>query len=105
MDTRLGRAQYFVIQDTESGEVEALDNAENLNAMQGAGVQAGQNLANAGVEAVLTGNCGPKAFQVLDAAGVKVYLGISGTVADALAAFKDGKLQLADAANKPGHWA
>ena len=45
-----------------------------------------------------------KAFQGLQAAGIKVAVGAAGTVADALAAFKEGKLQEADDANVEGHW-
>jgi len=35
---------------------------------------------------------------------VKVYVGASGTVADALSAFKEGKLEEAGEANVEGRW-
>ena len=104
VDPRLGRAHFFLIYDTDSKRAETLDNAQNLNAAQGAGVQAAQNLAKAEVQAVLTGNCGPKAFQVLNAAGITVYVGLSGSVSEAIAEFESGRLEPCDAANKPGHW-
>ncbi|MBM4016796.1 MAG: hypothetical protein FJ288_00475 [Planctomycetes bacterium] len=49
-------------------------------------------------------NCGPKAFRVLAAAGIKVFLGATGTVGEAVAAFKEGRLAEAAEANVEGHW-
>ncbi len=104
VDPRFGRAQSFIVCDTESGEWELVSNSVNLNAMQGAGIQTAQMLAKTGVAAVVTGHCGPKAFRVLDAAGIKVYSGASGTVTEALDAFKNGQLQAASGPDVEGHW-
>ncbi len=104
IDPRFGRAQKFVIVDTENGNYEAIDNSQNLNAAQGAGIQAAQNVASKSVEAVVTVHCGPKAFTTLSAAGIAVYTGASGTIRDVLAAFKDGKLQQTEGADVQGHW-
>ena len=104
IDPRFGRARHFLVVDTESGEWACHDNAMNLNAAQGAGIQAGEAVARLGVEAVITGHVGPKAFRVLAAAGVKVYLAGGGTVADAVRQFKAGELKEAAAANAEGHW-
>ena len=68
MASRFGRARYFIIYDVDSGEMEAVDNAQNLDAPQGAGIQAARNVADAGVQAVITGNVGPRAFAALQAA-------------------------------------
>ncbi|MBN2216019.1 MAG: NifB/NifX family molybdenum-iron cluster-binding protein, partial [Pirellulales bacterium] len=95
VDPRFGRAKYFVVVDTDAGTASAHDNAQNLNAPQGAGIQAGQAVARLGVEAVLTGHVGPKAFTTLAAANIAVYTGISGTVQDAVEQFKQGGLILA----------
>ena len=65
---RFGRAAGFVIVDTVSGESSFCDNVQNLNAAQGAGIQAAQNVARHGVDCVITGHCGPKAFRTLAAA-------------------------------------
>ena len=53
VDPRFGRARYFVIVDTDTGESRAVDNEQNLNAAQGAGIQAAQLVATQGVEALL----------------------------------------------------
>lgn len=57
VDPRFGRCGYFLIIDTDTDKVEAL---QNPGAQQtgGAGIQAGQLMASRGVEVVLTGNMG-----------------------------------------------
>ncbi len=92
VDPRFGRCQYFIIFDSETGAFEALDNA-SVSLGGGAGVQSAQAIAEKGAEAVLTGNVGPNAFQVLSAAGISVYAGVSGKVSDAIAQFRSGKLK------------
>jgi predicted Fe-Mo cluster-binding NifX family protein len=105
VDPRFGRTKYFLLVDTNTGEFSAHDNAQNLNAPQGAGIQAAQTVAQLGAEAVLTGHVGPKAFTTLQAANIAVYTGISGTVENAIKQFKTGHLSLAAKADVEGHWA
>ena len=104
VDPRFGRAQHFVVVDTETAEMSAVDNQQNLNAAQGAGIQAGRNVVELGVQAVITGHVGPKAFATLAAGGIEIYTGASGTVADAIEQFKAGKLECAKNADVDGHW-
>jgi len=104
IDLRFGRAKWLIVVDTESGDFQAHDNAVNLNAAQGAGIQTGQNVANLGVEAVITGNVGPNAFKTLNAADIKIFLAEKQTVADAMNSFRAGKLKEVDQANVEGHW-
>jgi len=104
VDPRFGRARFFIVSETETGQFSAVDNAQNLNAPQGAGIQAGKNVIELGAEVVITGHVGPKAFATLQAGGVKVYTGATGTVADAIEQFKAGKLELSSGADVEGHW-
>ena len=104
VDPRFGRAAHFVIVDTESGEHEVIENSQNLGAAQGAGIQSAQAVIQAGAQALLTGNCGPKAFRALSAGGVAVIVGISGTVKEALDRFAKGELSPSDTPNVEGHW-
>ena len=104
IDLRFGRAKWLIVVDTESGDLQAHDNAVNLNAAQGAGIQTGQNIANLCVEAVITGNIGPNAFKTLNAANVKIFLAKKQTVGEAIDSFKTGKLEEVDQANVEGHW-
>ncbi len=104
LDPRFGRSQFFIVFDTETDSFEAVDNSQNLNAAQGAGIQAGQNIANFGAGAVITGNVGPNAFRTLSAAGIKIYLCREGTVQQALDQYKAGNLQESGQSNVQGHW-
>ncbi len=104
VDPRFGRAKYFVVVDTETGDFTVADNSQNLNAAQGAGIQAGKNVVDLGAKVVVTGHVGPKAFATLQAGGVSIYTGASGTVADAVEQFKAGKLQQSNGADVQGHW-
>lgn len=104
VDLRFGRAKWLLVVDTETGDFEAHDNVQNLNAAQGAGIQTGQNIVNLGVEAVITGNVGPNAFKTLTAGDVKIYLAQKQTIEQAIKAFKAGELKEVDNANVEGHW-
>lgn len=104
IDPRFGRAAGFIIYDDQTGTYEHISNQQNLQAMQGAGGQAAQNVAQTGVQAVISGHVGPKAFFALRAGGIDIYLSQSGTVQEALDAFKAGKLEKTQDADKPGHW-
>jgi len=92
VDPRFGRCQHFIVIDPQSMEVETLDNS-NAMAAGGAGISTAQMIAGKGVEVVLTGNCGPNAYQTLSAAGVQVITGVSGGIKDAIEAFKEGRFQ------------
>jgi len=106
VDLSFGRAKWFVVVDSDSGAVDAHSNRQNVNAAQGAGIQAAQNVANLDVEVVLTGNVGPNAFRALQAAGIRMY--IVGRdierVEDAIAQWKAGHLQEVHEATIEGHW-
>ncbi|OPZ82613.1 MAG: Dinitrogenase iron-molybdenum cofactor [bacterium ADurb.Bin429] len=104
IDARFGRAPWFLVYDTETQAWEAVANTSNLQTAQGAGIQSAETIARRGVAVVLAPHCGPKAFRVLQAAGVTVHLGVSGTVNDALTAYQAGQLPPAVAADVEGHW-
>jgi predicted Fe-Mo cluster-binding NifX family protein len=105
IDPRFGRAQKFLLVETDSGEFQSIDNTQNVNAIQGAGIQAGQTAAQHGAQVVITGNCGPNAFRTLESAGIQVVVGAAGTVGDAIEGFKSGQLKPAKSSNVQGHWA
>lgn len=104
VDPRFGRARYFILVDSDTGDAVVHDNAQNLDAPQGAGIQAAQAAVRLGAEAVLTGHVGPKAFATLQAAGVAVYGGAVGSVAQAIEMFRRGGLRPAVKADVEGHW-
>jgi predicted Fe-Mo cluster-binding NifX family protein len=103
VDARFGRCSYFLIVDPETMEFEAVENPY-INASGGAGIQAAQLVAGKDVQAVLTGSCGPNAFQTLTAAGVKVIVGVTGTVKAAVGSYVSGAFQGASGPDVPPHF-
>ena len=104
VDPRVGRAQVFLVVDTDTGEFEAVDNRQNLEAAHGAGIQAARIVAEHGAGVVITGHCGPNAFRTLSAAGIDVVVGAEGTVREALESFKTRELRALPNADVEGHW-
>ncbi|MGB9735494.1 MAG: NifB/NifX family molybdenum-iron cluster-binding protein [bacterium] len=92
VDPRFGRAPYFILVNPDTLEFVALENA-NADAEGGAGTQAGQFIISNNVKALLTGSVGPNAYETLNAAGVKIYTGITGTVKQVIKDYKAGKLK------------
>ncbi len=103
VDPRFGRAAYILIVDTFSMSIDVIDNAKNGNALKGAGIQTASEVSGRGADALLTGYCGPNAFQTLKAAGIKVANDISGTVKEAVTAFNDGRVIFSNSSNMQAH--
>lgn len=104
LDNRFGRCAKFLIYDLSNDTFEAIDNQQNLNATQGAGIQSAETIARQGVGALVTGHVGPKAFRVLTAAGIKIYTTNAGTVTEALELYRTGELGKLHSADVEGHW-
>jgi predicted Fe-Mo cluster-binding NifX family protein len=104
VDQRFGRAKLFLIVDTETNETKAVDNQQNLDAPQGAGIQAAKTIIDQGAEALITGHCGPNAFKALQTSGVKIVVGAQGTVGQMVEKLKNGELEFAQNSDVPGHW-
>lgn len=104
-NSTFGRAPKFLIYDLESDSVEIVDNKQNLQAAQGAGIQAAQIISKTGAQVLVSGHCGPKAFRVLAAQGIKVFYAKEPSVAAALKAYREGKLVPANAADVESHHA
>jgi predicted DNA-binding protein (UPF0251 family)/predicted Fe-Mo cluster-binding NifX family protein len=101
VDPRFGRAAGFVVVDLDTMETQYIDNGQSQVMAQGAGIQAAELVARAGASWLLTGYVGPKAFQALTAAGIKIGQNLEGmTVREAVERFKSGSLQVADSPNR-----
>ncbi len=96
LDPRFGRCRYFLLVDTDTMEWQALPNP-GIDLPGGAGIQAAQFVANQKVDAVVSGDFGPNAFQVLNTAGVPMYrFGSCQTARQVIDRFKDGQLERFD---------
>lgn len=91
INPRFGRCDYLLIVDTDTMAFESVAN-ENMNRTGGAGIQTASFVISKGVQAVLTGSCGPNAMDVFNSAGVAVYQGQAGAVARAVARLKNNEL-------------
>jgi len=103
VEARFGRCPYFLIIDTDTMQYEAIENP-NIALGGGAGIQSAQLMSEKGVTAVLTGNCGPNAFNVFGQAGIQVIVGLSGPVRTAVEQFKTGALSSASGPSVASHF-
>jgi predicted Fe-Mo cluster-binding NifX family protein len=92
LERRFGRCPYFLVVDTETQKRTLLSNP-GLDSPHGAGTQAAQFLVGENIEAVISGDIGPNAYAVLNAAGVEMFSAGMGQVDALLADFQAGKLQ------------
>jgi predicted DNA-binding protein (UPF0251 family)/predicted Fe-Mo cluster-binding NifX family protein len=104
VDERFGRARKIILYNVEAMEHSVIDNVQNLNAAQGAGIQAAQNVVRSGAGAIISGHFGPKAFQVIQMAGLDVYSATNMSVEDAIRQYEAGKLTKLANADVESHW-
>ena len=97
-----GRCPTYILVDMATGEYRALPNPA-MNQGGGAGIQAAQFVVEQGAQAVLTGNLGPNAFDVLQAAGIPAYMVSEGTVRQAVEGYRAQRLQPMGTANVAAH--
>jgi len=97
-----GRCPWFIYVNSDGSERTSEQNtAASLDS--GAGIKAASIVVNSGAEAVISGNLGPKALDVLTAAGVTIYIVRESTVEDALKAFSNGELDPIDSPTAAAH--
>ena len=102
VESRFGRCPYFLIIDPDTMALEALPNP-NISRGGGAGIQSAQLIADRDVSVILTGNCGPNAFQTFGAAGIQVITGVGGIVRQAVEQYKSGALTPSKTPNVQNH--
>jgi predicted Fe-Mo cluster-binding NifX family protein len=91
VDLRFGRAPYFAVVDSETMDVDFINNSATKVA-SGAGVKGAQTIVDQNVDVVISGNFGPKAFSALKAANLKLYVFEGGTIQNAIEEFKNKSL-------------
>ncbi|MGC8667348.1 MAG: NifB/NifX family molybdenum-iron cluster-binding protein [Chthonomonadales bacterium] len=104
VDPRFGRGAFYMVYDTDAATWQALENTQGRAASHGAGVRAAEQIAASGAAVLLTGSCGPRAFQVLTEAGIKVCTGVTGSVTEAVQRFLRGEIAPASGPDRDGPW-
>ena len=89
-----GRCSYFIIAEVENQKIEKTETIENKSTDQisGVGISVAQLMAEKNINAVITGNVGPRALDVLKQFNIEVYYG-DGIIKEVLQEFIDGKLK------------
>ena len=95
LSQHLGKTPYFVLINWEDEQIENFQVIESKAKHLGGAMTPGEFIAGSGANKLLCGNLGPKAVQMLQNAGIEVYVGASGTVIEALQSWSKGKLKLA----------
>ena len=105
VSVRFGRAGFFAIFDSESNDWKYINNSQDTQAVQGAGLQAAQQVIDADTNVLIALNVGPKAMKALAGNGIKVYQAIEGKEISELAKdYLSGNLNELKEANVEGHW-
>ncbi len=91
IDERFGRAERFLVYDTETDTSEIIENP-NVNAAHGAGIQTANFVADMRVAAVISVNFGPKASATLSARNIRMFQAYNMSVNTAIENFKANKL-------------
>ncbi|MDZ7762536.1 MAG: NifB/NifX family molybdenum-iron cluster-binding protein [Desulfovermiculus sp.] len=93
LDPSFGRCPGFVVYDSASQESTFIDNSQNQNLPQGAGIQTAQMITGAGAEVIISGQIGPKALEALSHAQVQLFASSAQTVQEAIQAWERNELQ------------
>jgi predicted Fe-Mo cluster-binding NifX family protein len=95
VDARFGRCEYILVFDDETSETEIIENSDSSQEAHGAGPKTAQKLFNSNIDVLITGNGpGGNALKVLERANIQFYIGAGNLeINDALAKFKEGKLE------------
>ena len=105
VDLRFGRTAFFAVYDETAEQWDFLTNQQNLQASQGAGIQAAQTVIDAEVDVLLASNVGPKAMAALNVNGIHVFGTEAGTsLEQAVSSYKSGSLKQMQESNVKGHW-
>ena len=87
-----GRVPTYTIVDLDSENVKVIPNTSHH---MGGQVDPPEIMASEGVNVMICQGLGRRAITMFEELGIEVYIGASGTVKEAIEAFKNGRLQKA----------
>ncbi|MDO9085140.1 MAG: NifB/NifX family molybdenum-iron cluster-binding protein [Anaerolineaceae bacterium] len=93
IDDRFGRCPWLIKYDTETNQIEALENP-GFRQSGGAGIAAAQFVIDQAADVVISGDFGPHAARAFEASDTKmcIFNGDISTVQQAVDSFLQGKL-------------
>lgn len=100
VDPRFGRCDNFLIVNTKDLSFYVAPNQAKFEG-HGAGISAAQFVINESVEAIISGNIGPNAYQTLNAANVKMYV-YNGLIINAIKELQNNSLKQLTQPTRPG---
>ena len=98
VDQRFGRCKFFIFVDPATMSYQAVPNTA-MDASGGAGIKAATMVLKHAPAAVITGQIGGNALQVLESAHTRVYACKSTSVREAVGLYSAGKLETINAPN------
>lgn len=101
LDPRFGRCSYFLLYDSETKTMKAVENKGQFSG-GGAGIAAAQQIIDEGAQVVITGNMGPNAFDLMESSEIKVYRGNPVACQECVKMFLNGELEMIDTSG-PSH--
>ena len=90
IDATFHRCPFFLIIDTKTNSLKSLENTTRDQPSE-IGATVGQIVANEGIDTVIATNIGPRAFEIFERYGIKIYQA-KGKVNDAIKQLEKGKL-------------
>ena len=84
LDTRFGRASYFLVYDTNEQEILSIEENQYKNDGHGVGIKTATLVTQYGCQAVIGAQPGPKAAAIMKQANVKIVIDDKETVKEAL---------------------
>lgn len=88
-----GRVPTYTIVDLDTDNIKVIPNTSHH---MGGQVDPPEIMAREGVNVMICQGLGRRAITMFEEFGIEVYIGASGTVRDAVTAFKQGRLQKAN---------
>jgi len=91
ISSTFGRSNYFVIYDTESGDIKFIDN-DISKSQENVGIRTSQLLIAKKVDIVILPQCGENAANILKMANIRIFQSTNESVGDSILALQSGEL-------------
>ncbi len=91
VDPRFGRAEKLIIYNSDDKNFKVIDNSASRSQAHGSGINTAQTVLDEGIKVAISGDFGPKVFDVLSKAGIVMHKFSNGTVEQAIKDYEGSK--------------